>query len=261
MIDIHSHVLPGLDDGARTLEESVAMLQFAAAHGTTDIVATPHANAQFAFDAELVDLRYRELAEHSRGLINLHLGCDFHLNYTNVQDALTNAWKYTINHGRYLMVELPDLVALPPMRTALKQLIARGLVPVITHPERNPSLQANCSELRTWVQDGCRLQITAQSLTGRFGPQAQNTATELLSAGLVHFVASDAHDLTNRPPDLSEAYRLVESRWGAATAVALFIHNPNAALWGDSVDSKPPKLGFFARIAAATQRKLGNLIS
>jgi len=253
MVDIHSHVLPGLDDGARTVEESLDMLRLAAARGTTDIVATPHANDVFAFDPLRVEETFHDLAERSIGIINLHLGCDFHLNYDNLRDALNDPPKYSVNHGRYLMVELPDLISVSSIRQTLSHLTRAGILPVITHPERNLSLQPNLRALENWVRDGCFLQVTGQSFLGRFGREAQRAAEWLMHAGLVHFVASDAHDCSDRPPDLSGAYKHVASRYGARRADALFIDNPTAVLWGDSIPlfAKPGKLsrlfGFASR--------------
>ena len=251
MIDIHSHILPGLDDGAETIEESLEMLRIATASGTTDIVATPHANPQFRYDPELVDSLCNHLRARTKGLINIHTGCDFHVTFENLLDALENPEKFTINHRRYLMVELPDMVALPPMRTAMQRLIHAGILPVITHPERNPSLQARLQELELWVRDGCLLQVTGQSLLGRFGPSAQRAADYLLSANLVHFVASDAHDTQDRTPDLSEAYRYISSHYGRGRADLLFTENPSAALWGEpttlAIEPKPSRLSRLLR--------------
>ena len=105
--DIHSHILYGVDDGAKTLEESLGMLQLAAASGTTDIVATPHVNGQFEFDPELIDERIAELS--ARSAVRIHRGCDFHLEAENIEDAIANPDKYTINNRGYLLVEFPDL--------------------------------------------------------------------------------------------------------------------------------------------------------
>ena len=245
MVDIHSHVLPGVDDGAQTIEESLEMLKIAAAAGTTDIVATPHANSQFPFHAERIEEAFRDLSERSRHLINLHLGCDFHINFENLGDTLRNPEKYTINHGRYLMVELPDLVALPAIQQALRQLVRMRISPVITHPERNVSLQAKLHELERWIADGCFVQVTGQSLLGRFGQSARRAADSLLKAGLVHFIASDAHDCTDRPPDLSHAYKYISAHYGTSLAEALCIYNPAAALYNETVTSmwrRPGKL-------------------
>jgi len=241
MIDIHSHVLPGLDDGAHSIDESLEMLRLAAASGTTDIVATPHANAEFSFDHARVKQSFSEIAGQSRSFISLHLGCDFHLSYENVSDAVNNAAKYTINNTRYLLVELPDLITPSTVRQGLRQLISADLKPVITHPERNPSLQCKLDELTHWITDGCLVQVTGQSFLGRFGPIAKNIADRLMAAGLIHFVASDAHDCVDRIPDLSGAYKYISSRYGAERADSLCIYNPACAIAGESVSSKVPK--------------------
>ncbi len=235
MVDIHSHVLPGIDDGARTLEESVDMLKLAAAGGTTDIVATPHANSEFAYDRQRVEDAFSQLVEESKGIIGLHLACDFHLSYDNLHNLFNNPLQYTINQRGYLMVELPELVSLASVRETLRHLISAQITPIITHPERNMSLQAKPQELEGWVRDGCFVQVTGQSFLGRFGPRAQRAADLLVNEDLVHFIASDAHDCVDRPPDLSAAYKYISSRYGERRADALFTYNPTAALWGESI--------------------------
>jgi protein-tyrosine phosphatase len=254
MIDIHSHILPGLDDGARTIDESFEMLRLAAASGTTDIVATPHLNSEFTFDQQRVEhafhevsCKLHELSGKSSAIINVHLGCDFHLNYSNLSDALRDPPKYTINKRGYLLVELPESIAPPAARQALRRLIDAGILPIITHPERNPSLQSQLPELHRWVLDGCYLQITAQSLLGRFGPEAQRVALALISANLAHFIASDAHDSVDRSPDLSAAFKFVSAKYGRDRADALLIHNPAAALMGNPISISKTKLPTLLR--------------
>ena len=241
MVDIHSHILPGIDDGARTIEESLEMLRLAAASGTTDIVATPHANSEYRFDPARVEELVTELSEKTEGSITIHRGCDFHITFDNLQDALENPTKYTINHRNYLMIELPDVVSLAAMRNALGHLLDAQIIPVVTHPERNAMLQGRLSEVEQLLNDGCFIQVTGQSLLGRFGGAAQRTADSLMKAGLVHFIASDAHDTKDRTPDLSAAYKHVFASWDAETADALFVHNPRAVLWGESLTPAAPK--------------------
>lgn len=235
MVDIHSHILPGLDDGAQTIEESLEMLDIAAASGTTDIVATPHANGEFRFDPERVQQLFHDLSGRKTAAIRIHLGCDFHLNYDNLLNAIENPAKYTINRHQYLMVELPDLIALAAVKSAINQLIGVGVVPIITHPERNHSLQPELHELDRWTAEGARVQVTAQSLLGRFGPAAQRAADSLMNSNQVHFIASDAHDCIDRTPDLSAAYKYVSASYGAHRADTLFIHNPTATLHGNAL--------------------------
>jgi protein-tyrosine phosphatase len=241
LVDIHSHILPGLDDGAQTLDETLAMLRLAAENGTTDIVATPHANSSYAYHSEVVEQLIAEVAAAAGDLIRLHRGCDFHLNFDNLSSALEYPQQYTINAGRYLMVELPDLASLPVMRTVLGRLLAVRIVPVITHPERNGPLCANLSELESWVRDGCLLQVTAQSFSGRFGQTAQRVAETLMNSGSVHFVASDAHDCQDRPPNLAPAYFHVVQHWGQEYADALFIDHPTAVVMDEPIFVAAPK--------------------
>ncbi len=232
MVDIHSHILPGWDDGSRNMEESLEMLRIAVEGGTTDIVATPHANGEFPFQPEAINRIFGELKAAANGMIRIHLGCDFHVHFENVQDALLNPTKYTINHGNYLMVELPDVMNLQVIREILSRLRDRGTVPIITHPERNMQMQVKPDELKQWVMDGCLMQITGQSLLGRFGNTAQHCCNQLLKEDLVHFVASDAHDTRDRTPRLSEAYEAIESRYGKKRAERLFRLNPAAVVAG-----------------------------
>jgi protein-tyrosine phosphatase len=233
MVDIHSHILPGLDDGAHDMEESLEMLAIAAASGTTDIVATPHANGEFRFETDRVEQLLQDLSERNGASVNLHRGCDFHLNYDNLLNALKNPAKYTINNHQYLMLELPDIVALAAAKRAINELIGVGVIPIITHPERNRSLQPQLTEVARWVGEGARVQVTAQSLLGRFGATAQRAAEALLNANLVHFVASDAHDCSDRTPDLSGAREYISSRYGTRCANAVLVHNPAAVLRGE----------------------------
>src|SRR5882757_3730627 len=111
MIDIHSHILPGMDDGPQTLEEAVAMVRMAADSGTTEIVATPHANDEFAYDLQILEQKISDLLEASNNIVRIHRGCDFHVSMKNMLGALDKIDKYTINGKSYLLVELPDLMA------------------------------------------------------------------------------------------------------------------------------------------------------
>ena len=154
MVDIHSHILPGLDDGPKTLEDAVAMLKIAAESGTTDIVATPHANARFTFDSERIDRKIAELQGVSGPVPRIHSGCDFHLTIENIQDALAYRSKYTINHKRYLLVEFSDALIPNTTQEIFDRFQAAGLVPVVTHPERNAVLQNRIDQLGSWVENG-----------------------------------------------------------------------------------------------------------
>ena len=243
MVDIHSHILPGWDDGSKSLEESLAMLRIAVESGTRAIVATPHANSDFPFRSDTVNQLFSQLKEAANGIIDLHLGSDFHIEFENVQDALAHPTKYTIDHGAYLMVELPDVMNVAIIRDILNRLRDAGMVTVITHPERNQQMQTQIAELRRWVEEGALLQVTGQSLLGRFGRSAQQCANALLKEDLVHFIASDAHDTRDRTPDLSGAYRWMQSKFGKERAERLFKTNPADLLRGETVQSEADAAG------------------
>jgi protein-tyrosine phosphatase len=234
VVDIHSHILPGLDDGAKTLEDAVAMIKIAAESGTTDIVATPHANLEFKFNPELIDEKIAELQAQAGPVPRIHRGCDFHLTIENIEDALAHPFKYTINHKSYLLVEFSDSFIPDTSLAIFSRFQGAGMIPVITHPERNVHLRKRMDQLRSWVENGCLIQITAKSLLGGFGDTAKRISGELFDRNLVHFVASDAHDTKHRPPNLQAAYAYIAKNWGEERAEAVCVTTPLAALAGDA---------------------------
>ncbi len=236
MIDIHHHLLPGIDDGSRSLEASVAMVQMAVDDGITHIVATPHANHTYAYDRDgnehLLDGIRAALPPSTAERITLGLGCDFHLNFENVEDAKVHQDRYTINRSEYLLVELPDLNIPTRLDEVFYELRIAGLTPILTHPERNTTLQRTPNRLAAWVENGLLLQVTAGSVTGAFGSKAKDMAWRLLNSGSVHFIATDAHDTQRRPPKMAEARLLLEKKLGRALAARICVENPLAVFEG-----------------------------
>jgi protein-tyrosine phosphatase len=233
-----------MDDGARTRDDSLRMLELAARSGTTDIVATPHANSRFKYQPAVIDQQIADLNASVEG-IRVHRGCDFHLQTANIQDAVANPQKYTINGHGYLMVEFPEIVMFRDVGAILRHLLDAGMTPVVTHPERNSFLRTRIEDLGRWVGDGCYLQVTAGSITGTFGKAAQRFSDELLRRGLVHIVASDAHDCEHRPPTLEAAYDALAKAYGASAVTPLFADNPYAVIEGDpiEIDVRPAQTG------------------
>ena len=239
MVDIHCHILPGLDDGAENLEVSLQMAEMAIAEGITHIVGTPHASDEHRFNPDLVRQRRDELHARVGDRLTLATGCDFHMSFENLQDVRKDPRKYTINQKQYLLVEFADFAIPPSLDGALHQLQLAGLSPIVTHPERNALLRSQPERLYRWLHQGCYVQITAQSLLGRFGAAAQRRAEEWLDANRVHFVASDAHNVKSRPLQLREAYEAVAGRRGEDVARALFRDNPLAAFEGRALPYEP----------------------
>ena len=231
MIDIHSHFLPGLDDGAPTAEVSLAMLEVAAENGITHIVGTPHCNAAYEYSQEKNQALAKGLQEKVGDRIRLMTGCDFHLSFENLEQLEENPALYTVNQGTYLLTEFSHYSIPPNIEEALHGLRLKGLVPIITHPERIDILmEERFGLIRQLVEMGCAVQITAGSLTGRFGERAKQSCFKLLGCRMVHFVASDAHNVKHRPPRLNNARRIVAQKYGDEVAQALFVDNPCAAI-------------------------------
>ena len=239
MIDIHTHILPGLDDGARHREEALAMLRMAAAAGTTDMVASSHANLEFAFDPQVAEERIAGLQGAVGNAPRIHYGCELHLTPESIADVLHFPQKYSIGHRGYLLLEFSDFLVPKTSSEILGRMIARGVHPIIAHPERNPILRKRMPELEAWVGQGCAMQVTAQSLLGRFGKAAAVASHELMARGLVHFLASDAHDCEHRPPVLDQVRRYVEEAFDPETADRLLRENPQAVLDGAPLATGP----------------------
>ena len=245
MIDIHHHLLFDLDDGPRDIVISVAMAEMSLQNGVTHIVCTPHSSEHFKFDPELNRERIEMIRQRLGNRISLALGCDFHLMYDNIEDAIANPAKYSINGKQYLLVEFPEHGISQNMKEIFFRLGLVGLTSIITHPERNPVLSRHPERMAEWIRAGCYVQITAASLTGRFGKVAQRLSHDLLRRNWVNFIATDAHDLISRPPILREAYQLVVDKYGVETADRLCLHNPRAAFFGEPLPLQPDPEGIY----------------
>jgi protein-tyrosine phosphatase len=239
MVDLHCHILFGLDDGPKNIEDSLAMAEDAIADGITHVVATPHCSSQFLFDFANVQARRDALAEKLQGRLKLATGCDFHLNRENLLAIRKHPAPFCINQKDYLLVEFNEFSIPPAMDQTLHELQLAGLRPIITHPERNPILRSHPERLLQWVRLGCFAQITAGSLSGVFGPGAKEDAWSWMTRGLIHFVSSDAHNTARRPLKLKFAYDSIAQQLSEETARALLIENPLAAFNGDSLPYVP----------------------
>jgi protein-tyrosine phosphatase len=239
MVDLHCHILFGLDDGPKLLEDSLAMAEDAITDGITHVVATPHSSSQFIFDFAAVQAKRDALAEKLHGRLKLATGCDFHLNHENLLALRKHPEPFCINQKDYLLVEFNDFSIPPQMDQTLHELQLAGLRPIITHPERNPILRSQPDRLLKWVRLGCFAQITAGSLSGVFGPGAKEDAWSWMTRGLIHFVSSDAHNTARRPLKLRFAYDSIAQQLGEETARALLLENPLAAFNGDPLPYVP----------------------
>ena len=259
MFDIHYHLLFGIDDGPKTLDDSLALAQASIAEGVTHIVCTPHSNDKYKFQPEVNRERLEMLRERLDGSLTLGLGCDFHLSYDNIDNLYKDRARFTINGNQYLLVEFPDFGIAANMAATFYQMTASGIVPIITHPERNPTLQKDSHRIAEWIRLGCLVQVTAASLIGRFGQRAQAMSQDLLKKNWAHIIASDAHSVERRSPAMARAYEALQTQYGQQTADRLCIENPRAIFFGEILAEqpepqgvydiyKPAKAGFFSRL-------------
>jgi protein-tyrosine phosphatase len=226
MIDVHCHILPFVDDGAKSWEMAVAMCRVAIADGVKHIVATPHCNDRYVYERERFQLMLGELSERIGSQLTFSLGCDFHFSYENVQDALANKGRYVIGNSGYLLVEFSDYGIAPTVQNLLERLMNHGMTPIITHPERNMLLLKQPERVLEFADQGCWIQVTANSFTGFWGDRSREMAKWLLAREAVHVVASDAHDPERRSPVLSLAREVIDKLAGSEMAIALFEKNP-----------------------------------
>lgn len=209
MIDIHCHILPGVDDGSRSLDESIQMARRAVDDGIREIVATPHSmdgvylNPVEEILSAVVSLQ-KTLSRHQIDLI-LHPGSDLHL-CTRMAERVVGREILTVNDGgKYILLELPSQMIPTGVKNEIFSLKVSGITPIITHPERNAVVQRDPGILYELVEMGALTQVTAMSVTGDFGGFIAELSEDLLRRRLIHIIATDAHSPNDRPPVLSKA--------------------------------------------------------
>ncbi len=230
MIDIHCHILPAIDDGPKSIEESVRLLEMSRAEGVTTAVATPH-----IFDHRYpnpttaqIEERLALVREAVNGAVDVVCGAEVRLT-PEILGVLDRSELF-INRGRYMLIELPATLIPVGAENLLFGLTSAGVKPIIVHPERNRALLKHPERLVEFVRMGCAGQLDAPCLTGSQGSEARKNALNWISQGLIHFVASDAHRPSWRAPILAEPYQEVRRELGEEIAQGLFVDNPGAAV-------------------------------
>jgi protein-tyrosine phosphatase len=236
MIDLHCHLLPGIDDGAQTEEESIGLLQQAIADGITHMVLTSHVqpgrynnnlnNLQIPFQ------RLQEIVKERQLTIKLSLGGEVRLCDEILQLFADDNIPFigTYNNKKVLLLELPHNSIPAGSDKLIDWLMERNILPMIAHPERNKAIIDDISKAKPFIMSGCLFQLTAMSVTGDFGKKAYGIAHQFLDQGLATIIASDAHNSKRRPAILSKAFNHVAEKYSEALAKELLIETPGRIL-------------------------------
>jgi protein-tyrosine phosphatase len=243
MIDIHSHILPGIDDGAQNLEDAVRMADAAVQEGITHLYATPHhRNGRYENEKSSILERVNVLnAELSQRNIPLHIlpGQEIRL-YKELIDDLDRDVLLPLHHqSKYILIEFPSSNVPAYAAETLYELSLRNYTPIIVHPERNSEIIENPVLLYDLIIEGALTQVTANSIIGNFGKKIMNFSHDLIKSNMAHFIASDAHNTSSRGFHLTKAYEIIEKQYGISTRYYLQ-ENAELVLRGESILIEPP---------------------
>jgi protein-tyrosine phosphatase len=241
MIDLHSHLLPGIDDGSKDWEESLEMARQAVADGTTELQITHHVldNSQYRLEGEILE-KYAEmkrLLQAKKIKLTLHLACEIFYQPDMELDHQISTFN---NNGRYFLVEFPMQGIPRGVDDTFFQMILDGKTPVIAHPERNVGFLKNPNRVYEFAQRGVLFQMNAGSLGGKYGDGVAALATALMNSRLIHFFGSDGHNTRSRKVCMGEDYKMVRDMWGDRVAHRIFYENPRRALAGQEIKIPEP---------------------
>jgi protein-tyrosine phosphatase len=246
MIDLHNHILHGIDDGAGGLKESIEMCRISFRDGIRTIVATPHIlpgiyeNNRPTILSKVKELQSAICNLQSAMELEILPGADIHFSFDLLQRYENGEVVAVNDQGRYLMVEFESQGIPYKAEEAIFQLLTKGIVPIISHPERNFEIGHNPKRYYEMIRMGCLGQVTAMSLTGEFGPEIRQIAEKLLKKRLIHIIASDAHSVGRRPPILSSGVKAAEKIVGEKEAQKMVKEYPQAILEGRKPDVPEP---------------------
>ena len=243
MIDIHSHILPGIDDGAKTMTDSLAMAQAAVKDGIHTIIATPHhQNGKYMNPKTNIEMYVKELNDQLQEEnipLTVLAGQETRLNGDMITELQTDVIA-TLNNTKYVFVEFPSGEVPRYAEQMLFDIQVAGYTPIIVHPERNRQIAEHPSILFNLVQKGSLTQVTAASVAGKFGKTIQKLSHQLIDANLTHFIASDAHNTTTRGFAMHEAYKIIRNEHGNEVFY-MFMENAQLLIDGQAVYRNEPQ--------------------
>lgn len=240
MIDLHSHILPGLDDGARNLQESLDIARIAEKDGIKKMVATPHLfRGEFIYqDLGIIQRKGDELSQalnENNIPVEIFTGAEVHISHNLIPQIKQNRQHLTLNKSSYMFVEFPSDHVFYGVKNLFFELMNEGIIPIIAHPERNSVFASTPSLLYELIQMGALSQANSGSFSGLYGKTAEEAVYHFLELNLIHFIASDCHNTRSIVPRLSYAVERAVTIIGEEKARALVRDNPRAVLADEDI--------------------------
>lgn len=233
MIDIHCHILPNVDDGSESLEESIAMAKIAESEGITKIVNTSHCHFDFKYkkgnELKLELEKFNQVLKEENINIEVLLGNELY--YTSdLIERFNELDFFSMNNSKYILMEFSPINFPKNIEDVIYEIKIRGYIPIIAHAERYKQVQEDVNIVLDCIKEGALIQVNASSILGKNGEKAEDTSKKLLDNNMVHFVATDAHSSNRRRPLIKDSYNYILKNYGKEVSEKLFIENPTAVI-------------------------------
>lgn len=233
MIDIHCHILPNVDDGSESLEESIEMAKIAESEGITKIVNTSHCHFDFKYkkgnELKLELEKFNQALKEENINIEVLLGNELY--YTSdLIERFDELDFFSMNNSKYILMEFSPINFPKNIEDVIYEIKIRGYIPIIAHAERYKQVQEDVNIVLDCIKEGALIQVNASSILGKNGEKVEDTSKKLLDNNMVHFVATDAHSSNRRRPLIKDSYNYILKNYGKEVSEKLFIENPTAVI-------------------------------
>lgn len=243
MIDIHCHIVPSIDDGAKDLEDALEMARIAYSEGVRKIVNTSHYHPSFEYKKgekllESVNA-FNTVLKLNNIDIEVFIGNEIYYS-EDIIEIIEQKEFYTLNNSKYLLIEFPPIRFPKNLVDIIYEIKIRGYVPILAHVERYKEIQENINIIYECINEGALIQVNSSSIIGKNGKEAKKVSETLLDNNMVHFIATDAHSSQKRRPIIKQTYDYVFDKYGENKAKTLFVENPNKVIKDEEIDIEPP---------------------
>jgi len=256
MIDIHCHIVPNIDDGAKSLEDALEMAKIAYSEGIRKIINTSHYHPDFKYKKgeELLKSikEFNYILKSNNIDIEVCIGNELYYS-EDIIEIIEQKEFYTLNNSKYLLIEFPPMRFPKNIVDIIYEIKIRGYIPILAHVERYKEVQENVNLIYECINEGALIQVNASSIIGKNGKEAKQVSEILLDNNMIHFIATDAHSSQRRRPVIKETYKYVSNKYGSKSAEILFIENPSKVIKDEDINIKSPirykkPKGFFKNL-------------